>query len=76
MHSNEGTPTPDDGASLQSGAMAYADRGEVNPPLSKRVMEFNDKLVEVFHSPLQPSSTPDHLQHRFLVCSLSLFLCW
>ncbi len=66
--SDEGTPLPDDddGVSLQSGALTYTNQ-EMRAPPSKKVVEFNEKLVEVFHSMLQSSSTPEHLQHRFLV---------
>ena len=28
---------------------------------------FSDKLVEVYHEPIQPSATPTYLQHRFMV---------
>ena len=37
------------------------------PPLPS----FSDKLVEVYHEPIQPSATPTYLQHRFMV-SISL----
>ncbi len=73
MQSNEGTPAPsdlfDDGSSFQSGIRESVDREMANQitSLPRKVMEFNEKLVQVLQSPLQPSSTPDHLQHRFMV---------
>ena len=74
LQSDEGTPAPsdlqDDGASEQSGGRGLSpDRESTNriASLPRKVVEFNDKLVQVIQSPLQPSSTPDHLQHRFMV---------
>ena len=31
---------------------------------------FSEKLIEKYHAPFQSSSTPEHLQHRFLVCMI------
>ena len=74
LQSDEETPAPsdlqDDRASEQSGGRGFSpDRESTNQivPLPRKVVEFNDKLVQVIQSPLQPSSTPDHLQHRFMV---------
>ena len=33
----------------------------------KKVISFQEKQVEVYHKSLQPSATPEHLQHRFMV---------
>lgn len=30
-------------------------------------LKFSEKLVEKYQSPWQPSATPSHLQHRFMV---------
>ena len=43
------------------------------PPLaphvtkSSSVAKFDEEMVEVYQSPWQPSATPTHLQHRFMV---------
>ena len=31
-------------------------------------IKFNDKMIEAYQTPWQPSATPTHLQHRFMVC--------
>ena len=43
------------------------------PPLPS----FSDKLVEVYHEPIQPSATPTYLQHRFMVSTIiyGYFVC-
>ena len=37
--------------------------------------KFSEKMVEVYQSPWQPSATPTHLQHRFMV-HITLEKCW
>ena len=75
LESNDVTPAPsdflDDAQSVQSGSRdpTSVDReltNQIAPP-PRKVIEFNEKLVQVCHDSLQPSATPDHLQHRFMV---------
>lgn len=43
-------------------------------PDQRRVLpSFSERLLEVYQKPFQPSSTPDHLQHRFMVSLLPPF---
>jgi hypothetical protein len=35
--------------------------------VSKRGPKFSEKLIEEYLDPWQPSATPSHLQHRFMV---------
>lgn len=40
--------------------------------VSKQGPKFSEKLVEEYQTPWQPSATPSHLQHRFMVSINSL----
>ena len=44
---------------------------EIAPPayFKKPGPVFSEKMVEKCHAPFQASSTPEHLQHRFMVSS-------
>ena len=60
----------DDVMSMLSGA--HSDDGgdaplPVHLPSKPQGVKFSDKMVEVYQSPWQPSATPSHLQHRFMV---------
>lgn len=37
--------------------------------VSKQGPRFSEKLIEEYQAPWQPSATPSHLQHRFMVSS-------
>ena len=37
--------------------------------MSKQGPKFSEKLIEEYQAPWQPSATPSHLQHRFMVSS-------
>jgi len=69
LMSDDGVLDSVDGDSVQSAVKEPGDDlvPSLPAPLPRKVMEFNDKLVQVVHPTLQPSSTPDHLQHRFMV---------
>ena len=53
---------------------AHSDDGDDAAPRQTRHVtqgapgaKFSDKVIEVYQSPWQPSATPAHLQHRFMV---------
>ena len=64
----------DDGNDAHSPLSAHSDDGDDAAPRQTRHVtqgapgaKFSDKVIEVYQSPWQPSATPAHLQHRFMV---------
>ena len=37
---------------------------------------FSEKLIEKYHAPFQSSSTPEHLQHRFMVWYMYMYVLY
>lgn len=62
----------DDKESLMSSEPGHAHSRPLAPPTSSRVMvpTFSDKMIEVYQSPLLPSSTPHTLSHHFLLYNM------
>ncbi len=69
MVQQEAEEDGDDALSVLSGLSGDANSSSLPVPRHSKPqsVKFSDKMVEVYQSPWQPSATPSHLQHRFMV---------
>ena len=72
IYTNFSTPTDDETSSRYSDGRLLLPRQpestDQSAPLRKPLLPaFSEKQLEVYQKPFQPSATPEHLHHRFMV---------